>query len=111
MPTYERKNFAQAEPNTPIHVGQAGNVYRRCNLTNCRVPDDATVEKCQRSQRLRWTETVEVDVEGPTTGSPPSGEMLSVEQPMTAWVGRGVKGEVTDAAVAAKAVEEGVSDG
>ena len=100
MPTYERQNFAQAEPNTPIHVGQTGNVYRRCNLTNCRVTDDAAIETCQISQAIRWTETVEIDLDGVT---------VTVEQPMSAWVGRGVKGEVSGASVEAGAAELGVA--
>ena len=101
MATYEHVNFAQAEPNTPIHEGETGNVYIKCNLTNCRVPDGSTVTKCQRSQRINWMDTVEYTV-GPHT--------RTREQPQTAWVGAGVFGEVSAEKVAAKAAELGVSE-
>jgi hypothetical protein len=43
-------NLSQAEPETPICVGRVGLTFRDCNLLNCRVPDDAVVERCNTAQ-------------------------------------------------------------
>lgn len=44
--TFEYANFMQRVPNTPIFVGITGLTFRKCNLTNCDVPPDATLINC-----------------------------------------------------------------
>ena len=43
---FEGDNFTRLNANTKIFVGITGLVFRRCNLTNCIVPADATIEEC-----------------------------------------------------------------
>ena len=90
MPEYRQKNFSQQEPNTPIHADEVGNLYVQCNLLNCRVPEDATVERCQVGQHVRWTEETTVETDG---------ETATVTEDKHQFVGVGVKGEVSQAQI------------
>jgi len=47
---FEFTNFSQKFPHTPIFTGVTGLVFRNCNLVNCDIPPDATVESCNRCQ-------------------------------------------------------------
>jgi len=47
---FERCNFTQRLPHTPIFAGISGLIFRSCNLVNCEVPVDAVVEDCLVSQ-------------------------------------------------------------
>ncbi len=44
-------NLTQILPHTPIGVGVAGLRFVSCNLLNCDVPEDATVESCLTVQK------------------------------------------------------------
>ena len=46
----EECNLAQPAMNTPAGAGAKRLVFRRCNLVNCVVPDDATLEDCVNFQ-------------------------------------------------------------
>jgi len=48
--TFVGDNFAQLFPNTKIFEGVTGLTFRKCNLVNCVVPADATIEKCLQVQ-------------------------------------------------------------
>lgn len=41
---FEQCNFTRKVPHTKIFEGVTGLVFRSCNLTNCDIPADATVE-------------------------------------------------------------------
>ena len=43
---FEWCNFAQPTPHTPVGAGVKGLVFRKCNLVNCDVPDDAVLDGC-----------------------------------------------------------------
>lgn len=47
---FENLNFTQMLPNTEIFTGVTGLVFKNCNLTNCKLPDDAKAESCLRVQ-------------------------------------------------------------
>jgi len=47
---FEECNFTQAAPNTEIFKGVTGLVFRRCNLTNCKLPADAAIKSCVNQQ-------------------------------------------------------------
>ena len=47
----ENVNFSQLQPHTMIGEGVSGLVFKSCNLVNCDVPEDATVEKCNNCQK------------------------------------------------------------
>lgn len=49
--TLEDCNLAQAAPGTEIFKGVRGLTFRRCNLARAVVPEDATIEDCNTSQR------------------------------------------------------------
>lgn len=42
--TFQGYNFMQALPHTPIFAGITGLTFRKCNLINCDVPNDAVIE-------------------------------------------------------------------
>ena len=44
------ENLSQLMPGTPIGQGVKGLTFIGCNLTNCIVPDDAKVERCNTTQ-------------------------------------------------------------
>ena len=44
-------NFTQAEPNTSIFSGKKNLHFLRCNLTNCSLPADATIENSSNRQK------------------------------------------------------------
>ena len=46
----QRCNLTQAIPGTAIGSGVTGLTFRNCNLVNCTVPGDATVEHCNTAQ-------------------------------------------------------------
>ena len=46
----EGHNFVQGNPHTAIYEGYNGLTFKNCNLTNCDVPVDSTVESCLRVQ-------------------------------------------------------------
>ena len=50
---YENSNFTQKFPHTAIGTGFTGLTFRDCNLVNCDVPADATVESCNTTQISR----------------------------------------------------------
>lgn len=50
---FEHCNVMQLQPATAICVGVAGLTFRHCNLVNCQVPGDATVEHCNAAQISR----------------------------------------------------------
>ena len=39
-------NFVQAKPHTKIYEGVKGLTFRKCNLNNCDIPEDAKEENC-----------------------------------------------------------------
>lgn len=43
---FEKCNFAQLAPHTPIFAGVRNLTFRDCNLMNCDLPPDAKVECC-----------------------------------------------------------------
>ena len=47
---FEYANFTQMLPNTEIFKGVTGLTFKDCNLTNCKLPEDAKVESCLRVQ-------------------------------------------------------------
>jgi hypothetical protein len=53
--TFERCNFSQLLPNTPIFTGITGLTFINCNLINCSLPGDAVIESCNQSQVDRCT--------------------------------------------------------
>lgn len=44
-------NFIQKEPNTEILAGYTGLKFINCNLTNCKLPEDAITEGTNPKQR------------------------------------------------------------
>jgi len=48
---FEMLNFMQAVPNTEIFQGVEGLVFKKCNLVNCKLPEDAKVEDCLHIQK------------------------------------------------------------
>jgi hypothetical protein len=44
--TIEGHNLLRGAPHTKIYEGMTGLTFRNCNLTNCDLPADATVENC-----------------------------------------------------------------
>lgn len=44
--TFEDCNLMQKAPNTAICSGVTGLTFRRCNLANCVLPGDATIDDC-----------------------------------------------------------------
>ena len=69
-------NLAAAEPLTPLNIGEAVH-YIGCNLTNRLVHPGSICDRCQQSQIV-----LDDDAE-------------------PRWVGKGVRGEIAAAAVAA----------
>ena len=51
--TIEGHNFTQKYPHTGIGAGITGLRFKNCNLVNCDVPVDATVENCNTTQISR----------------------------------------------------------
>ena len=51
--TVEGHNFTQKYPHTDIGVGVTGLKFKDCNLVNCDIPADATVEGCNTTQISR----------------------------------------------------------
>ena len=51
--TFERCNLSQLQPNTAICAGKTGLTFTHCNLVNCSVPGDATVDHCNTVQVSR----------------------------------------------------------
>ena len=49
----EGHNFTQKFPHTAIGTGITGLRFKRCNLVNCNIPADATVESCNTTQISR----------------------------------------------------------
>ena len=43
---FENCNFSQITPHTRICKGYTGLIFRCCNLLNCDIPDNATIENC-----------------------------------------------------------------
>ena len=43
---FEGCNLTQKDPHTKIYEGVTGLIFRKCNLMNCDVPADATIEDC-----------------------------------------------------------------
>lgn len=43
---FEDCNLIQIAPHTAICSGITGLTFRRCNLTNCDVPEDAVIDDC-----------------------------------------------------------------
>jgi hypothetical protein len=41
---FENENFSRRDPHTAIFAGKTGLVFKNCNLVNCDVPADATVQ-------------------------------------------------------------------
>ncbi len=54
--TVEGHNFTQKYPHTDIGAGVTGLKFKNCNLVNCDIPADATVESCNTTQisRCGW---------------------------------------------------------
>lgn len=48
--TFVDCNLMRLAPNTTICAGVTGLTFRRCNLVNCLVPADATIEQCNTVQ-------------------------------------------------------------
>ena len=44
-------NFAQANPHTAVLAGKTGLIFTSCNLMNCDVPGDSTIEDCLHIQK------------------------------------------------------------
>jgi hypothetical protein len=42
----ERCNFTQAVPHTPIYSGYSNITFKKCNLTNCDLPEGSVVVDC-----------------------------------------------------------------